>query len=460
MASYLWKYTKMEHPDKIEEQMLKNEARWTSIFNNLLGSGSKNQGIARSLGNGEYAIGSNKIAKLEGVTEDVFLSYDWLNGKLSFLAKGTWIARELKLQISHGVEQVISFTGDWFGGDFIGESFIGRFHGGRFAGGFFSGYKLYLADPSTFIQGRIGSPETGVLGLPKIDVTSLDASSQKKVVSLLELQVGHYCNLTDENGTTHSFRVTKSCDRNNMDFEIQEETGQKRAIRIPWNEIRRSDDPNMFRRLSSIRIGMKLQIPYLFANDRVGAIKDIEISTKPTMFGSTVDTYKLDLSLLRPMTFPAPDVTIHLFSPEEVVKYGKIYQDLVNNGMQLHMRNILDGIKFGIITGWDGYPHLAPLFGNRKGGPLNHPKYSASMAWLDEFVQLVILRMVKSRTVGRTYLPNEARRAMVMSKLSELIQGAMPAQQPVAQPNTQQTSSKSTGNPTGTGNKKNRTMIP
>jgi len=455
MASYLWKYTKMEHPDKIEEQMLKNEARWTSIFNNLLGSGSKNQGIARSLGNGEYAIGSNKIAKLEGVTEDVFLSYDWLNGKLSFLAKGTWIARELKLQISHGVEQVISFTGDWFGGDFIGESFIGRFHGGRFAGGFFSGYKLYLADPSTFIQGRIGSPETGVLGLPKIDVTSLDASSQKKVVSLLELQVGHYCNLTDENGTTHSFRVTKSCDRNNMDFEIQEETGQKRAIRIPWNEIRRSDDPNMFRRLSSIRIGMKLQIPYLFANDRVGAIKNIEISTKPTMFGTTVDTYKLNFSLLRPMTFTVPETTVHLYGPDEVVRFGKMYQDLVNNGMQLHLRNITDGLKFNIITGWNGYPHLAPLFNGQKGDPVTHPKYAASMAWLDEFIQIVVLRMVKSRAMGGAYLPNEPRRKSVMDKLSEIIRNAMPSTPVTASKPATNTNSSGPVKPS-----KGRNMIP
>jgi hypothetical protein len=449
----------MEHPDRIEEQMLRNEAKWASIFNKLIGGGKK-QGIARALGNGQYAIGDNKIFKLLGVTEDAFLNYDWVNGSLSFLAKGTWIAKELYLQISGGVEQLISFTGEWMGGDFTGHNFIGKFHGGRFTGGFISNYKNYLADPSTFVQGAVASFTEGVLGMTKLDVTSLNAASMKKSVSLLEIQENYYCNLTDENGTTHSFKVLKSCNDTSMDFELQEETGQKRAIRLSWSAIRKSDDPNMFRRLSTIRIGMKLQIPYLFANDRVGAIKDIEISTKPTMFGSTVDTYKLDLSLLRPMTFPVPDVTIHLFSPEEVVKYGKIYQDLVNNGMQLHMRNILDGIKFGIITGWDGYPHLAPLFGNRKGGPLNHPKYSASMAWLDEFVQLVILRMVKSRTVGRTYLPNEARRAMVMSKLSELIQGAMPAQQPVAQPNTQQTSSKSTGNPTGTGNKKNRTMIP
>lgn len=445
----------MDNYEKIEAHMLKSEARWQSIFDKLGLGGNKKPSIARALGRGEYAIGNNKIFNLVGVTEDAFLNYDWDNGKLSFLTKGSWIAKELHLQISSGVEQVISFMGEWMSGDFVGHKFIGKFHGGSFQGGFLSNYQSYMADPSTFVRGAVSSFREGVLGMAKLDVTSLNASSQKKIVSLLELQVGHYCNLTDDQGTTHSFRITKSCDNTSMDIEIQEETGQKRAIRLPWSDIRKNNDANLFRRLSSIRIGMKLQIPYLFVNDRVGTIKNIEISTKPTMFGTTVDTYKLDMSLLRPMVFPVPDVTIHLFNPDEVVRYGKIYQDLVNNGMQLHMRNILDGIKFGIITGWNGYPHLAPLFGGQKGEQVSHPKYAASMAWLDEFIQLVVLRMMKSRTVGRTYLPNEARRKMVMDKLAELIRGAMPANQPA-------TPSKPASGPSGPTprNLSRRTMVP
>lgn len=445
----------MDTPDRIEEQILRNEAKWNSLFNKIIGKDTKKAGLARALGNGEYAIGANKIQSLIGVTEDTFLNYDWANGRLSFLTHGSWIARQIHLQIAGGVEQVIAFTGEWMSGDFMGHKFIGKFHSGRFLGGFISNYKNYLADPSTFVQGAVASYSEGVLGMTKLDVTSLNAASSKKSVSLLELQPNYYCNLTDENGTTHSFKVLKSCDDQSMDIELQEETGQKRTIRIPWNEMRRSDDPSMFRRLSSIRIGSKLQIPYLFANDRVGAIKNIEISTKPTMFGSTVDTYRMDLSLLRPLTFPAADVTVHLFNPDEVVKYGQIYQDLVNNGMQFHVRNILDGIKFGIITGWDGYPHLAPLFANQKGQPVNHPKYAASMSWLDDFIQFVVLRMVKSRTAGGVYLSNDARRAMVMKKLSELVQSAMPVQ-PQQAPAQQANPSKSGGN-TG---RKNRTMVP
>ncbi len=415
----------MKEFKKLDEFMLQQEARWSTIMNKL-GIGPQKNSIAKALGNGEYMLGNNRIMSLAGVTEQVFLNYDWNNGKLSFLKDGTWVARLLHLQISSGVEQVIAFNGEWMAGNFLGQKFIGKFHGTEFQGGFISNYTAYQADPSTFINGAVASYKEGVLGLAKLDVTSINASSAKKIVSLLELQVGYYCNLTDDNGTTHAFRVMKSCDNTSMDIELQEETGQKRAIRIPWREIRKGNDPALFRRLSSIRIGGKPQIPYLFANDRVGAITNIEISTKPTMFGTTVDTYKVATMLLRPLVLTGPDLTIHLFSPEEVTKYGQMYQDLKNNGMQMHMRNIIDGIKYGIITGWEGYPHLAPVFGNVKGEAVKHPKYAASMQWLDEFVQLIVLRTMKSRTVGRTYMPSEIRRKKMIDGLSQMIVPILP----------------------------------
>jgi len=409
----------MERFQEIDDLALRTEGLFGKLMSKV-GLGAQNTGAARALGGGRYAIGSNEIQKLGGVAEDEFLKYDWNNGKLSFLTKGQWTAKELVLQISQGVEQVVRFAGVWRAGAFVGN-FFGDFQGESFEGHFQSAFNSYRSGPSTFVNGKVTSFDRGVIGVPKLEVTSLDKSSQKRVVSLLEMRVGHYCNLTDDQGVTHSFQMTKCCDSTNMDIELKEETGQKRGIRIPWTEMRKSDDPNEFRRLSSIRIGGRPQIPYLFANDRVGAITNIEISTKPTMFGTTVDTYLLDTTLLRPLSFPVAKVTIHLFSPEEVMKFGQIHQDLSNNAMQLHLRNITDGIKFKLITGYKGYPHLAGIFNNVEGQAVKHPKYATSMKWLDEFVQYVLLRMMRSRTVGGSYVNNERGRKILTTALNSLI---------------------------------------
>ena len=426
----------MDPLKKIDDLKLRNEALWDGIKNKL-GLGKKaspSKAIVRPLGGGRYMIGRNLVDKLEGVSEAQLLAYDWQNGKLSFLVDGVWHAKLLKLQMSNVHNQRVEmFWGTWEAGAFVGKMF-GTFKGESFTGEFISAFESYESDPSTFVDGLVTDFDHGVLGLAKLDNTALDSGSKKKSVSLLEMQVGQYCNLTDEHGTTHSFQMLKCCDDTSMDIELQEVTGQKQAIRLVWTDIRKNNDPAEFRRLSSIRIGGRPQVPFLFVNDRVGKVASIEISMKPTQFGTTTDTYQLDMSLLRPLTYPIKTSTIHLFSPDEVVKFGKIYHDLVNNGMQLHLRNIKDGIKMGIITGYSGFPHLSSVFGV-EGAAVKHPKYQGSMHWLDEFIQTVVLRMMRSRTQGGVYVSNDKGRTVVMNGLkreigSLLAPSAAPAKVP------------------------------
>ncbi len=408
----------MDPLKKIDEIEVRNEALWGDIANKL-GFGGKTQSknsFAKSLSNGKYELGGNLIHRLMGVSEQQFLQYDWTSGKLSFLKDGKWEAKELQLQMAAGTEAVTLFWGEWNSGSFVGN-FFGDFRGESFMGNFKSAYNSYASDPSTFVDGKIQSYDRGVLGIPKIDVISLDAGSQKKHVSLLELQVGHYCNITDDRGTMHSFRMIKCCDNSDMSIELEEQTGQRRSVVIAWKEIRNGNDPNLFRRRSSIIIGSKLQIPYLFANDRIGTIANIEVSTKSAMFGATNDTYVMDMSLVRPLKYITTTATVHLFSPEEVVEFGKIHQDLDNNAMQLHLSNIMDGIRFGIITGWNGYPHLSDMFSRAEGSPVKHSKYATSMEWLDRFVQFVVLRMMKSKKSGGAYEPNGRGRKVIMDQL-------------------------------------------
>lgn len=422
----------MDPLKKIEDLKLRNEALWDDITNKL-GLGKKTppiKAIVKPLGGGRYMIGRNLVDKLEGVSEAQLMAYDWQNGKLSFLVDGVWHAKLLKLAMYKTHHHVVDmFWGTWEAGAFVGIMF-GTFRGESFTGEFISAFESYESDPSTFVDGSVTSFTDGILGLRKLDNIALDSSSKKKSVSLLEMQVGQYCNLIDEHGTTHSFQMLKCCDDKNMDIELQEMTGQKQAIRLAWTDIRKNNDPAEFRRLSSIRIGGRPQVPFLFANDRVGKVASIEISMKPTQFGTTTDTYQLDMSLLRPLTYPIKTSTIHLFSPDEVVKFGKIYHDLVNNGMRLHLRNIKDGIKMGIITGWTGFPHLSAVFGV-EGSAAKHPKYQESMRWLDEFVQTVVLRMMRSRTQGGVYVSNDKGRTVVMNGLKAEIG---PLLTPVAAP--------------------------
>lgn len=372
--------------------------------------------IARDLGNGKFELGGNLIHKLGGVSPQQFIQYDWVGGKLSFLKDGKWEAKELRLQMAGGTEAVTLFFGEWNSGTFVGNMFA-EFRGESFEGYFQSAYESYESDPSTFVDGRIKDHQRGVLGLSKLDVISIDKNSQKKSVSLLEMQTGFYCNMTDDRGVTHSFRMLKCCNDMDMSIELQEMTGQQRSISIPWKEIRKNNDPSLFRRLSSIRIGGKIQIPYLFTNDRVGTIVNIELSTKPTMFGMTNDTYVIDTSLFRPLKFNLPRTTIHLLSKEEVVEFGKIHKDLDENAMHLHLSNMRSGIEFGVITGWNGYPHLKSIFGDVEGEHISHQKYASSMEWLDRFVQYVVLRLVKSKTNNGVFEPNEMGRKIIMNQL-------------------------------------------
>lgn len=404
-----------------------SEAFWNNLSSKLGLAPKKTNSLVKALGGGEYMIGNNKVMELRGVPEDVFLGYDWANGKLSFLTKGAWMAKNLTLQISGPAnERVQFFLGTWEDGDFEGNMF-GTFRGSSFIGKFSSAFESYESDPSTFVKGTINDHKRGVLGLAKLDSIALDDSSQRKHVSLLEMQPGYYCNLVDDQGKTHSFQMIKCCDNKSMDIELEEKTGQQRSIRILWEDIRKGNDPAMFRRLSSVRIGGRPQIPFLFANDRIGKVLKIEISPKPTMFGTTVDTYSLDTSLLRPLKYPLATTTIHLFDQKEIALYTKIFQDLVNNGMQLHLRNVLDGIKMGVITGWNGYPHLVDVFSRQEGAPVKHPKYADSMKWLDEFVQIIVLRMMRARMVGGVYVDNKKGRSILMGQLAETIAQVMPA---------------------------------
>ena len=316
--------------DEMKSEHL-NEGLMNNIMSRLGLQGNTPQSqVVKSLGGGKYEIGGNLVHKLAGVSEQQLMGYDWMGGRLSFLKDGKWEAQELRLQMAGGTEAVTSFIGEWNSGSFIGNMFA-DFRGDSFEGYYQAAYEAYESDPSTFVDGRIKDYKRGVLGLPKLDVISLDANSQKKHVSLLELQVGYYCNLTDDRGVTHSFKMLKCCDEIDMSIELEEQTGQRRQVSISWKEIRKSNDANLFRRLSSIRIGSKIQIPHLFSNDRVGIIENIEISTKPTMFGVTNDTYMLDTSLIRPLKFNLPRTTIHLLSQNEVMEFGKIHQDLDNN---------------------------------------------------------------------------------------------------------------------------------
>ena len=77
---------------------------------------------------------------------------------------------------------------------------------------------------------------------------------------------------------------------------------------------------------------------------------------------------------------------------------------------------------------------LVGVFGV-EGAAVKHPKYQGSMHWLDEFIQTVVLRMMRSRTQGGVYVSNDKGRTVVMNGLkreigSLLAPSAAPAKVP------------------------------
>jgi hypothetical protein len=64
------------------------------------------------------------------------------------------------------------------------------------------------------------------------------------------------------------------------------------------------------------------------------------------------------------------------------------------------------------------------MFGGIEGTPTTHKKYSASMEWLDRFVQIVVLRMVKSKPIAGVYEPNELGRKIIMNQLKVTVDQA------------------------------------
>lgn len=258
----------------------------------------------KALGAGKYSIGGNIVHELKGVFDHELMQYDWIGGELSFLKDGKWEAKLLGLQLPNrgGIAAVTTFWGQWNAGSFIGNMFA-EFRGDSFEGYYQAAYEAYESDPSTFVEGRIKDHERGVLGIPKLDVISIDANSQKKYLSLLELQVGHYCNLTDDRGVTHSFRMMKCCDDKNMDIELEEQTGQKRSISIMWKEMRLNDDRSSFEQASRITIGESITIPKLFASSEIGRIRSISIEDPDTHYANRVAAMR---SLVGKKTVGAP----------------------------------------------------------------------------------------------------------------------------------------------------------
>ena len=138
----------------------------------------------------------------------------------------------------------------------------GEFLGGTFSGNFKGLYKDYRAHPSTFKGGTVSLYEEGVLNISKSDETTLNSASIKKFISLLEIQVGHYVNITGEDDKVYTFKMEKSLDDRSSDIIVEQisRLGSQRIV-IKWSDIRTSDDPYIFDRLSRTTIGRDLEIP-------------------------------------------------------------------------------------------------------------------------------------------------------------------------------------------------------
>lgn len=435
-----------------------------SIFNKLLGNNQKpKSSYALSLGNGKYQLGKNSIDNLAGVTEEQFLEYDWKKSPLSFLLNSSWEATKLHIDITTGQERIIYFAGSWYKGSFIGEQFHGMFAGNSFQGNFASTYQNYKSHPSSFVDGTCSSYKDGVLGIPKIEAISVSAGSQRKSVSLLEIGIGYYLNLTDDKKNLYSFTLDKGLDNQSDEFVLTEVNSLQRTVKINWNEIRTSSDSTTFDINSSFFIGKRVVVPQI-SSMVIGKLTNIEISPKPSD-GNTNDVYKLDMRLLSPLKYSVnqkggvPVATIHLNGPDEIAKYSKLEKELKNQAFASNLMNILNGIHYGFITGYDDFKALSELFNNVKGDKITDPQFRKSMEWLQNFILVGVERMVKSNAVGGQWQENIFGKQVLKSKIKKLLSPYLAAKNIVPPPQPTQTPQPQAINKKNVG-KKNKSIIP
>lgn len=411
------------------------------IFDRIFGSNKpqQNASVFRETGPTSAFIGGNEIHNISMGNMNWLSSRDWQNGPLSFLANSKYECMDIKFNMNK--ESVILFRGHWYSGDFVGDLFRGPFNGGTIQGTFGGLWSEFKAHPSAMVNGSVASFDKGILGLPKINPTVFSQGSPSESVSLLQIPVGYYCSMTDQKGNLHVFKVIKSCDNNSMDIELKEETGFGRSVTVKWEDIRRSSDPDLFDELTEITIGKRIKIPGLFSGIKLDALKEIEVSPVLQGYGKVIKHMDIDEKWLSPLGFSSgPRVLFD--TKEDIQEFSKIYDDLKSGKFSNYFDSILDGISSGMITGYDTYLNMKPLFDSQKGGTIEGDRYVEAMKWMDRFLSYMNRKMIrrsdgKANVSGIRLLNNQLRKHIIAKLPKQSSPTVTPSQ---AQPSTSKSS--------------------
>jgi hypothetical protein len=204
-----------------------------------------------------------------------------------------------------------------------------------------------------------------------------------------------------------------------MDIELKEETGFERLVTIKWEDIRRNNDADLFDQLTEITVGKRLNIPSLFSNINVGPLVEIEVSPTHQGYGKITKHMDIDEKWLSPLGFSSgPRVLFD--TREDVQEFSKIYDDLKNGKFLTFFESILDGIRTGIIDGYDKYSNLKPLFDGQKGSAVEGDRYVEAMGWMDKLLSYMNRKMIrksdgKSNVAGIKLLNTQLRKHFMAS---------------------------------------------
>lgn len=381
-----------------------------SIFSNK----DKNPNIEQNK-DGSWVINGNPVKEVKFAyatskeAYDLMKSYDWENGKLSWLFNAFFEAKVIKINFKE--EEVEFFIGAWYDGDFYGGDLtddISSIHGGRFMRGkYIAPNSSFNMHPTKFIDGKWIPLDEGVLGLPNVD-------EFKEGIHLIQIPVGQYIKISTEEGYTYNIGVVKRMDKVNSNFTYNV-IFKNKNIKVPWSKIR--DNFNQF----YLNKGDKLFLPSLIEDDGK-TISDIDIISsidieKDAFEGEGSQEYKIPVSY-----FPSfirndfkgfvsdedkkkLNIKITVDSEEELNFYKRIFTDWKNAGkgktnLEKQLKIINNGILTGVINGHNNYPHLKKIF-DQQGDKIEDKKYHNALNYLDKFIGRFILNLNVSEGVKK-----------------------------------------------------------
>jgi len=458
------------HDDKLKNLKESTDAVFSELFGSKARAAKKamkqraqelsGQGQVTKKGN-DYVIGNSVVTKLNGVSEEVFMDYDFKNSPLRWLLDAKFKG-ELTIKLTGQVE-VTSFNGVWFDGIFKGKFFggVSKFAGGQFGDtdakpAFLPKHDQWKASPYFFFDGIIEETGGGILGVDNLAPGEIDYS-----FNLLAIKPGQTITINLNDGTSHSVTCIKRLGGNNRMFSydvVDGRTGNKQRVTYDWSDIRGADKVSFHKNTTINFQSPSLKEIKVFKLDVSSGIKSASVALAGTTgpvsepegenvdYAATQQVYDLakipGLNVKQQQRGPGgkmlplpPEAKgkAYFYIPDAsyMKKYNEVVSNIKSGIFQKDISIVRSAIKNGLINGYGTNPYLKPIFGEQGDNKEAPKEVKESLSRINDFVRFFVDRM---HVQGDNNQEDEARQKLVMDKLRSALgvqkQPESPEQQP------------------------------